>query len=151
MPFDRFAAIFVALQHRLFYVVMAFARFNLYVNSYTFLFRKAWDTKRARGGRWAWGLEIAGLLFFWYWFGSILYGCGTWKKALAYLLVSHAVTSPLHVQARLYSNDSVICFTNINTRLFCRIFQCRRPTWVLQSPSHTDKCALLQTSSAPLL
>lgn len=98
MYFDRFAAIFIAIQHKLFYVVMAFARFNLYANSYSFLFRKAWDTKRARGGRWAWSLEIAGLLFFWMWFGAVLYGCGTWKKALVYLLISHAVTSPLHVQ-----------------------------------------------------
>jgi delta8-fatty-acid desaturase len=79
---------------------MAFARFNLYINSYSFLFRKAWDTQRARGGRWAWRLEIVGLVFFWCWFGGVLWGCGTWRKALAYLLVSHAVTSPLHVQVR---------------------------------------------------
>jgi len=98
MYFDRFAAFFITLQHKLFYIVMAFARFNLYVNSYTFLFRKAWDTKRARGGWWAWRLEIIGLVFFWCWFGSVLYGCGSWKMALAYLIVSHAVTSPLHVQ-----------------------------------------------------
>jgi len=98
MVFDRFATFFVSLQHKLFYVVMAFARFNLYANSYSFLFQKAWDKKRARGGRWAWSLEILGLAFFWYWYGSILYGCGSWKMALAYLMVSHVVTSPLHVQ-----------------------------------------------------
>lgn len=98
MVFDRFAAFFISLQHKLFYVVMAFARFNLYANSYSFLFHKAWDSKRARGGRWAWSLEILGLVFFWSWYGSILYGCGSWKMALAYLMVSHVVTSPLHVQ-----------------------------------------------------
>lgn len=98
MVFDRFAAFFISLQHKLFYVVMAFARFNLYANSYSFLFQKAWDTKRSRGGRWAWTLEIIGLAFFWCWYGSILYGCGSWKMALAYLMVSHIVTSPLHVQ-----------------------------------------------------
>lgn len=100
MVFDRFAAFFISLQHKLFYVVMAFARFNLYANSYSFLFQKAWDTKRSRGGRWAWTLEIIGLAFFWCWYGSILYGCGSWKMALAYLMVSHIVTSPLHVQVR---------------------------------------------------
>ncbi|KAF5385176.1 hypothetical protein D9615_001465 [Tricholomella constricta] len=98
MWFDRFAKIFVAIQHRLFYIVMLFARFNLYANSYTYLYKKAFDTRRARGGRWAWGLEVIGLAFFWWWFGRVLYGCGSWQTALAYLLVSHAVTSPLHVQ-----------------------------------------------------
>ena len=77
---------------------MAFGRFNLYVNSYTFLFQKAFDTRRAKGGRWAWSLEILGLVFFWWWFGKALIGCGTWQKALGYLIVSHVVTSPLHLQ-----------------------------------------------------
>jgi delta8-fatty-acid desaturase len=100
MVFDRFAAFFISLQHKLFYIVMAFARFNLYANSYSFLFKSAWNTKGPRGRRWAWRLEIFGLIFFWTWYGSILYGCGSWGKALAYLMVSHVVTSPLHVQVR---------------------------------------------------
>jgi len=77
---------------------MAFARFNLYANSYSFLYKKAFDSRRAKGGRWAWQLEIVGLIFFWCWFGRVLYGCGSGRMALAYLLISHAVTSPLHVQ-----------------------------------------------------
>lgn len=95
---DQFSKIVLSMQHRLFYVIMAFARFNLYANSYSFLYQKAFDTKRARGGNWAWRLEVAGIIFFWTWFGSVLYGCGSWQKAVAYLLVSHIVTSPLHVQ-----------------------------------------------------
>ena len=98
MAFDWFSKIALSIQHKLFYIIMAFGRFNLYVNSYTFLYQKYFDTKRARGGNWAWRLEITGLLFFWTWFGRVLYGCGTWQMALAYLLVSHVVTSPLHVQ-----------------------------------------------------
>ncbi|KIM48265.1 hypothetical protein M413DRAFT_62041 [Hebeloma cylindrosporum] len=98
MAFDWFSRIALSVQHKLFYIIMAFARFNLYVNSYTFLYQKSFDTKRARGGNWAWRLEIIGLLFFWTWFGRVLYGCGSWQMALAYLLVSHAVTSPLHIQ-----------------------------------------------------
>jgi len=77
---------------------MAFARFNLYANSYRYLYLQAWDTKRARGGRWAWWLEVVGLVFFWTWFGRVLYGCPSWQISLAYLLVSHIVTSPLHIQ-----------------------------------------------------
>ncbi|KAF4623368.1 hypothetical protein D9613_001743 [Agrocybe pediades] len=98
MKLDVFAKIFLQIQHKIFYVVMAFARFNLYANSYTYLYQKYFDTKRARGGNWAWRLEMAGILFFWTWFGRVLYGCGSWQTALVYLLVSHAVTSPLHVQ-----------------------------------------------------
>ena len=102
MKFDRFAKVFLSMQHKLFYIVMAFGRFNLYANAYVFLYQKAFDTKRARGGNWAWRLEITGVVFFWCWFGRVLYGCGSWQMALAYLLVSHIVTSPLHVQVSTF-------------------------------------------------
>ncbi|EIW86784.1 delta 8-sphingoloid desaturase protein [Coniophora puteana RWD-64-598 SS2] len=98
MAFDRFAKFLVSLQHRLFYIVLSFGRFNLYVLSYGHLLRQAFDKPRARGGRWAWWMEVLGIVFFWCWFGPVLKGCGSWPKALAYLLVSHWVTSPLHVQ-----------------------------------------------------
>ncbi|KAL0071911.1 hypothetical protein AAF712_000834 [Marasmius tenuissimus] len=99
LPFDAGARFFISLQHKLFYVVMLFARFNLYRLSYVHLFKKAFDTRRSRGGRWAYPLELAGVAFFWYWFGWIvLRGCGTWQKALMYVVVSHLTTSPLHIQ-----------------------------------------------------
>ena len=105
MTFDRFSELVLSLQHKIFYVAMAFGRFNLYANSYTYLYNKAFDTKRARGGNWAWRLEMAGLIIFWTWFGRVLYGCGTWQKALIYLIVSHVVTSPLHVQVTFNSSS----------------------------------------------
>lgn len=77
---------------------MCFARFNLYRLSYVHIFTRAFQPKRAKGGRWAWWLEVAGLCVFWSWYGAVLYGCGSWQRALAYLVVSHVVTSPLHVQ-----------------------------------------------------
>ncbi|KAF7966251.1 hypothetical protein HWV62_39421 [Athelia sp. TMB] len=98
MHFDRVAKFFIAIQHKMFYIVMAFARFNLYALSYGFLFRKAFDTRRAKGHGWSWALEVLGLAFYWTWFGAVLRGCGSWKMMIAYLVVSHAVTSPLHVQ-----------------------------------------------------
>lgn len=100
MLFDRFSAGLVSFQHKLFYIVLAFGRFNLYANAYGFLIRKAFDTRKARGGRWSWWLEVIGVAFFWCWFGALLKGCGTWTNALIYLIVSHVVTSPLHVQVR---------------------------------------------------
>ncbi|KAL1720757.1 fatty acid desaturase-domain-containing protein [Schizophyllum commune] len=96
--FDMFADIFIRIQHKLFYVVMAFARFNLYALSYGHLFKRAFDTRRTKGGRWAWWLEVIGLVVFWYWYGNVLANCGSWQKALMFLLVSHAATSPLHIQ-----------------------------------------------------
>ncbi|KIK68966.1 hypothetical protein GYMLUDRAFT_34995 [Collybiopsis luxurians FD-317 M1] len=97
--FDFASKIMISIQHRLFYVIMAFARFNLYRLSYTSMFFKIFEKRRARGGRWAVCLEFIGVAFFWYWFGFIvLRGCGSWQKALAYLLVSHITTSPIHVQ-----------------------------------------------------
>ncbi|KIM66251.1 hypothetical protein SCLCIDRAFT_14609 [Scleroderma citrinum Foug A] len=98
MTFDRFTVLLVSLQHKIFYILLAFGRFNLYVNAYSFLVRKAFDHRRARGGRWSWWLEVIGVGFFWCWFGAVLKGCGSWTMALTYLLVSHIVTSPLHVQ-----------------------------------------------------
>jgi hypothetical protein len=106
MTYDAVSAFLISVQHKLFYLIMAFARFNLYANSYTFLFKKAFDTKRARGGGWSWGLEVVGLMFFWCWYGRLLYSCGSWGNALAYLIVSHTVTSPLHVQVFSLANSS---------------------------------------------
>ena len=66
--------------------------------SYDHLFKRAFDTRRTKGGRWAWWLEVIGLVVFWYWYGNVLANCGSWQKALMFLLVSHAATSPLHIQ-----------------------------------------------------
>ena len=71
---------------------MAVARFNLYALSYSFLLL------RARRDRWL-ALEVTGLVVFWYTFvHAVLAPLPSWPLRLAYLLVSHVVTSPLHVQ-----------------------------------------------------
>ncbi|KII93904.1 hypothetical protein PLICRDRAFT_100364 [Plicaturopsis crispa FD-325 SS-3] len=97
--FDRASRILISVQHKLFYVILAFARFNLYRLSYAFVLTSLFSRKpRARGGRWAPILEGIGLVFFWTWFSQVLAACGSWQKGLVYLLVSHVVTSPVHVQ-----------------------------------------------------
>ncbi|KAF7361159.1 Delta 8-sphingoloid desaturase protein [Mycena sanguinolenta] len=98
LHFDKFAKFFVQVQHRLFYIVLALARFNLYASSYPFLARKVFDPKRTRGGHWAWWLEVLGIGLFWCWYGRVLVNCGSWKISLAYLLASHVFASPVHVQ-----------------------------------------------------
>lgn len=86
----------VACRHKLYYIVLSLARFNLYANSYGFL-----ALKMPRN-RWFY-FEMAGLAFFWTWFSLLLKGLPDNKTRLMYLLVSHVVTSPVHVQVRLRS------------------------------------------------
>ena len=47
--------------------------------------------------RW-FAFELAGLAFFWTWFSMLLKGLPNSKTRVMYLLVSHIVTSPVHVQ-----------------------------------------------------
>ncbi|KAH9898300.1 fatty acid/sphingolipid desaturase [Cubamyces lactineus] len=98
MTFDAFGKLFVSMQHKLFYVVLSLARFNLYANSYGYLAKTAFEPRRFRGGRWWWWAEVFGLGLFFVWFGAVLKGCGSWQNRLVYLLVSHIAASPIHVQ-----------------------------------------------------
>jgi delta8-fatty-acid desaturase len=100
-PFDAAARVFVALQHRLFYVVMSLARFNLYRLSYEFLIKKTISPRKGKHATWTHWYEVAGILVFWTWYAAVLRGTGSWPRALAYLLVSNVVPSPLHVQVRV--------------------------------------------------
>jgi delta8-fatty-acid desaturase len=98
LTFDRFSQAVITAQHRLFYVIMSLARFNLYRLSYQHLWITRNDPSKARGGRWAWWLEVSALAGFFFWYGRVLVGCGSWQTGLMYLLVSNMVPSPLHVQ-----------------------------------------------------
>jgi delta8-fatty-acid desaturase len=84
--------------------VLAFARFNLYANSYGFLALKMPRNK--------WFLfEIAGLTFFWTWFGLLLRNLDGWKMRVGYLLISHIVTSPVHVQVSVVHLSGPHCIS----------------------------------------
>lgn len=85
-------------RHNLYYIIMCFARFNLFANSYSFMLNK-WPARASP----LFNLRLAefvGIAFFWSWFGLVVKGVeGTGNKVL-FVLVSFAVTSPLHVQVR---------------------------------------------------
>ncbi|GJE87650.1 fatty acid/sphingolipid desaturase [Phanerochaete sordida] len=98
MAFDAFAKVLITVQHKLFYVIMGLARFNLYANSYAFLAKTAFQPPKAKGGRWWWWTEVTFLGLFYCWYIRVLRGCGSWPVALGYLLISNVVPSPLHVQ-----------------------------------------------------
>lgn len=92
MLLDSFSKAMIPLQHKIYYVVLSLARFNLYANSYTYLA----GSKPKRDGFWR--FELAGVAFFWLYFGSMLRALPSWRMRVAYLLISHMASSPVHVQ-----------------------------------------------------
>ncbi|KAK3322118.1 fatty acid desaturase-domain-containing protein [Apodospora peruviana] len=101
MPYDAMAKILVPVQQYLYYPVMLLARFNLYRLSWEYLLLGQGPKK---GPAW-WHryLEFAGQVFFWTWFGyGVMYKSidTNWHR-FVFLMVSHMVTSPLHVQITL--------------------------------------------------
>jgi delta8-fatty-acid desaturase len=101
MEYDAAAKFFIGIQHYSYYFILLFGRFNLYRLSFLYLL-----TGRApKNGPawWHWYLEMAGLTFFWTWFGyGVLYkSIPTWGARVVFILVSHAVTAPLHLQITL--------------------------------------------------
>jgi delta8-fatty-acid desaturase len=101
MTYDPFAKLVVQYQHCLYYPILCFGRFNLYRLSWEYLILGLGPRKGpAWWHRW---FEISGHLFFWYWFGyHVVYNCiPTFWSRVAFILISHAVTMPLHVQITL--------------------------------------------------
>lgn len=102
MHFDGASKLLLRVQHKLFYIIMGLARFNLYVLSYGFLLKSLRHKQKAKGGRWSWWLEVIGLGVYWTWYTRVVRGTGSWQQALLYLLVSHVTASPLHVQVSCF-------------------------------------------------
>jgi sphingolipid 8-(E)-desaturase len=100
MLVDAAAGFLLKVQHKLYYLVMSLARFNLYANSYGFLMKNAFKTSRPFSARWTYCLEISFIAIFWVWYTAVLRGCGSWGNIVAFLLISNVVPSPLHVQVR---------------------------------------------------
>ena len=101
MTYDTFAKFTIRYQHYLYYPILLLGRFNLYRLSWEFLILGQGPRKGpAWWHRW---LEIMGHIVFWYWFGylvlytSIPTTAGRW----AFVLISHIITGPLHVQITL--------------------------------------------------
>lgn len=101
MTFDAAANFMLRFQNYLYYPILLFGRFNLYRLSWAYLL----GSKPPRKGPawWHRWFEIAGQFFFWTWFGyGVLYRTlPDWSTRVVFLLVSHMVTSPLHVQITL--------------------------------------------------
>ncbi|KAH8696505.1 fatty acid desaturase-domain-containing protein [Talaromyces proteolyticus] len=101
MAYDAVARFTVKYQHYTYYPILLFGRFNLYFLSWEHIYLGLGP--RHGAGWWHRWFELAGQVFFWVWFG---YGVcylsipGWWNRIL-FVLVSHMVTAPLHVQITL--------------------------------------------------
>ena len=101
MPFDAVARFIVTYQHWLYYPILLLGRFNLYVRSWEYLLRG--QAPRKGPAWWHVYLELTGMLVFWYWFGYLLLYKSiptAWDRFI-FIMISHCVTSPLHVQITL--------------------------------------------------
>ncbi|PYH48078.1 fatty acid desaturase [Aspergillus saccharolyticus JOP 1030-1] len=101
MPYTPLAQRLVPYQAYLYYIILMFGRFNLYVQSWIFLIQG--QGPRKGPAWWHRYFEIAGNLLFWGWFGyGIVYrSLPTVGTRVMFVLLSHAVTMPLHVQFTL--------------------------------------------------
>lgn len=102
MKYDIVARNVIKIQHWTYYPILCFGRFNLYRLSWEHLLffkgvPKSGITQKFRF------LEILGNLVFWYWFGYLLLyqSIPTIKLRILYVLISHIITMPLHVQITL--------------------------------------------------
>lgn len=150
MLFDAFATVVLRFQHILYYLVMSLARFNLYANSYSFLYRRAFESRNARGGKWTLYLEVAAIGLFWTWYCLLLVRIGNLKDIIGFILVSHMVTGPLHIQVRHLIFEAVGCFLKM-IRLCCRILHVRRRILDPRSHSSIANYERLPTSYVPIL
>ncbi|KAF4637401.1 hypothetical protein G7Y89_g691 [Cudoniella acicularis] len=99
MPYTKVAQAVIPYQAWLYYLFLSFGRFNLYALSWDYLF----NDLGPRSNRWHRLFEISGHIFFWIWFGYyLLYlSIPTWSLRIAFVMISHMVTMPLHVQFTL--------------------------------------------------
>ncbi|KAJ2606647.1 hypothetical protein H4R99_000281 [Coemansia sp. RSA 1722] len=93
MEFDAAARFFVSAQDKLYYVVMCFARYNLYFLSWSYLLMSDYAPYRE--------LEIGCICAFFVWFSWLLSHIPTWGYLALYMTVSHSISAILHIQITL--------------------------------------------------
>eukprot|EP01103_Thecamoeba_quadrilineata_P015421 TRINITY_DN4872_c0_g1_i1.p1 TRINITY_DN4872_c0_g1~~TRINITY_DN4872_c0_g1_i1.p1 ORF type:complete len:523 (-),score=71.67 TRINITY_DN4872_c0_g1_i1:308-1876(-) len=101
MEYDALAKFTLKYQHYLYYPILTFGRFNLYALSWQYIFLG--QGPRKGPAWWHRYFEAVGQFFFWFWFGYLLVyqSIPTFTSRLLFVLVSHAMTMPVHVQITL--------------------------------------------------
>ncbi|RFU76427.1 fatty acid desaturase [Trichoderma arundinaceum] len=100
---DAVANAIVPYQKYIYYPIMAIARFNLYLLSWLHLLSGKSSSLGSTKAWWIRPTEIAFCSCYWFFFGYCLIwrSLPTWTIRVAFVLVSHIVTMPLHVQITL--------------------------------------------------
>lgn len=98
-PWDAAADVMVRIQKYTYYPVMCLARFNLYFLSWGYLVSE--KANRLPNSVWTRPLEVFCMLCYWSWFGSLVWSLPSWPIRVAFVLISHIATMPLHVQITL--------------------------------------------------
>lgn len=101
MTFDAPARLLLKVQNYSYYPIMMLARFNLYALSWEYLLKR--QAPRKGIAWWHIYFELVGQVFFWTWFGyGVMYKTiPDASSRIIFLLISHIVSSPLHVQITL--------------------------------------------------
>jgi len=100
MPLSDITHVLVKYQHYLYYPVMAFARFNLYIQSINHALRLSFYGT-AGDLIWQESLQIVSLAGFWIWLLALTFSLPTWESRLLFFLPAHIVAGVLHVQITL--------------------------------------------------
>ncbi|KXJ90685.1 fatty acid desaturase-domain-containing protein [Microdochium bolleyi] len=101
MEYDAAARVLLRFQRYTYHFLLLFGRFNLYRLSWQFLASK--HAPRKGPAWWHTYLEILGQVVFWTWFGYFLVYKTiptNWDR-FVFVMVSHMVTMPLHLQITL--------------------------------------------------
>ncbi|KAK3899536.1 fatty acid desaturase-domain-containing protein [Staphylotrichum tortipilum] len=100
---DAVANVLVPFQQYTYYPVMGIARFNLYLLSWLHVLSAKSSSLGNSKAWWIRPVEILFMSCYWYIFGYLLLWrtLPTWTIRVAFVLVSHIVTMPLHVQITL--------------------------------------------------
>ncbi|KAI4136328.1 MAG: hypothetical protein LQ341_005681 [Variospora aurantia] len=98
---DRVAELAIPFQRYTYYPIMGVARFNLYFLSWCHLLSPR--SKTLGAAAWTRPTEICFMLIYWFLFGYCLVwrSIPTWPLRIMFVLVSHIITMPLHVQITL--------------------------------------------------
>jgi fatty acid desaturase/predicted heme/steroid binding protein len=99
LRFDSLSRFLVSIQAYMYYVIMAFARVNLYLQSYLFLLGS--DRHRESRVKTNSRLEVISLLVFAVWFTWLVSNLQGTGSKLVFIIVSHALAGVLHIQITL--------------------------------------------------
>ncbi|KAK2594056.1 hypothetical protein QQS21_008241 [Conoideocrella luteorostrata] len=100
---DKAAEVLVPYQKYTYYPVMGIARFNLYLLSWLHVLSSKSSALGSSKAWWIRPTEVAFMACYWFIFGYLLLwrSLPDWTTRVAFVLVSHIITMPLHVQITL--------------------------------------------------